>query len=104
VPEPGFAFRHVVMFQWAAATTAEQRTAAVDALHSLRESVAHLCSLRVGTDAGLAPGNYDVVVVADFPRASDYALYVEDPGHQRVVREYLGPYIASRAAVQHPLD
>jgi hypothetical protein len=92
------------MFQWAAATTAQERAAAVDALHGLRESVAHLCSLRVATDAGLAPGNYDVVVVADFQDPSDYGAYVDDPEHQRVVREHLGPFIASRAAVQHALD
>lgn len=92
------------MFQWATATSQEERAAGIAALKGLTDSVANLCSLRVGTDAGLGSGNFDVVVVADFPRASDYALYVQDPEHQRVVREHLGPFITSRAAVQHALD
>lgn len=92
------------MFQWAEDTSQQDRLAAFSALQGLKDSVAHLCALRVGTDAGLAPGNYDVVVVADFPHAGDYALYVDDPEHQRVVREHLRPFIASRAAVQHALD
>lgn len=96
--------RHVVMFQWATATSEQDRAAAVAALNGLGDTVAHLCSLRVGADAGLAPGNFDVVVVADFPQAEAYAAYVDHPEHQRVVREYLRPFIATRAAVQHPLS
>jgi hypothetical protein len=96
--------RHVVMFQWAADTSQQDRVEAVTALLGLKDSVAHLCALRVGTDAGLVSDNYDVVVVADFPDAGDYTRYVDDPEHQRVVRERLRPFIASRAAVQHALD
>jgi len=92
------------MFQWAAETSEEDRAAAVGALHQLRDTVAHLCTLRVGTDAGLAAGNFDVVVVADFPKAEDYATYVDHPEHQKVVSERLRPFITTRAAVQHTLD
>lgn len=96
--------RHVVMFQWATTTSEQDRTAAVRALRGLGDAVAHLCSLRVGTDARLAEGNFDVVVVADFPQAADYPTYVDHPEHQRVVREHVRPFLATRAAVQHPLD
>jgi hypothetical protein len=94
-------FRHVVMFRWAADASAEQRSAAIDALDQLRTEVADLGSLAVGVDAGLAEGNADVVVVADFPTQDAYLAYAADPRHQKVVQEYLRPIIAERVALQH---
>ena len=94
-------FRHVVMFRWADDASAEQRTAAIDALEQLREEIADLGSLTVGVDAGLAEGNADVVVVADFPSQDAYLAYAADPRHQKVVQSYLRPIIAERVALQH---
>lgn len=94
-------FRHVVMFRWAADATAEQRIAAIDALDRLREEITDLGSLTVGVDAGLAEGNADVVVVADFPSQDAYLAYAADPRHQTVVQTYLRPIIAERVALQH---
>lgn len=99
--DPVSGFRHVVMFRWAAAATAEQRTAAIDALTRLRAEVAGLGSLTVGVDAGLAEGNADVVVVADFPTQEAYLAYAADARHQKVIQEYLRPIIAERVALQH---
>lgn len=94
-------FRHVVMFRWAADAPSERRTAALDALHRLTEQMAGLGTLTVGTDAGLAAGNADVVVVADFPSEQAYLDYAGDPRHQDVVQNYLRPAIAERVALQH---
>ena len=95
-------FRHVVMFRWAPDAPAERRTAAVDALHRLRDEIADLGALSVGVDAGIAEGNADVVVVADFPSRDAYLAYAQDPRHTEVVQNFLRPVIAERVALQHP--
>ncbi len=94
-------FRHVVMFRWAPDAPADKRTAAIDALHRLVDDVADLGSLTVGVDAGLAEGNADVVVVADFPSRDAYLAYAQDPRHTDVVVNHLRPIIAERVALQH---
>ena len=98
---PGF--RHVVMFRWTPEATAEQRAAAVAALHGLAADVAHLGRLTVGEDAGLAEQNVDVAVVVDFARREDYLEYARHPRHLEVIAQHLRPIIAERVAVQHEL-
>lgn len=94
-------FRHVVMFRWADDAPADRRDAAVEALRHLGEEVADLGTLSVGVDAGLADGNADVVVVADFASREDYLAYAQDPRHQKVVQEFVRPVIAERVALQY---
>ncbi len=94
-------FRHVVMFRWADDAPADRRDAAVEALRHLGEEVADLGTLSVGVDAGLAEGNADVVVVADFASREDYLAYAQDPRHQKVVQEFVRPVIAERVALQY---
>jgi hypothetical protein len=96
-------FRHVVVFRWQPESTAEQRDAAVAALARLKDEVADLGRLSVGLDAGLAEGNADVVVVADFADSDAYLTYQSDPRHTTVVTEYLRPIIAERVALQYAL-
>lgn len=89
------------MFRWAPDASTERRKAAIDALHRLTDEVAELGTLTVGVDAGLAAGNADVVVVADFPSQQAYFDYAQDPRHQDVVQNFLRPAIAERVALQH---
>lgn len=96
-------FRHVVMFRWTAESSAEQRAAAITALQEFGREVADLGRLAVGTDVGLAEGNFDAVVVVDFAERADYLAYANDPRHVKVVGEHLRPILAERVAVQHEL-
>lgn len=94
-------FRHVVMFRWTEESTPEQRAAFVEALRGLAVDFAHLGRLQIGTDAGLAEGNFDCVLVGDFASREDYLTYAADPGHQEVIVRVLRPIIGQRSAVQH---
>lgn len=96
-------FRHVVMFAWTPESTAEQRDAAVAALRGWAEEAARFGRVSVGTDAGLAGGNEDVVVVVDLPDEDTYLAYAADERHQAVVRDHVRPILAARHAVQYEL-
>ena len=93
--------RHVVLFTWSDATDAERRTAAETALRRLREDVGGMTSLVVASDAGLAEGNADTVLIADFPDADAFRRYAQDPVHQAVLDEHVRPWLAGRSAVQY---
>jgi hypothetical protein len=98
-------FRHVVMLRWNEAATAQQRAAVAPALESLPAQIPEIRSYQVGVDAGLAgPGNYDLVIVADFDDVAAYEIYRDDPIHQDVIARFIKPILESRAAVQHELD
>lgn len=96
-------FRHVVMFRWSPEATDEQRQEAHAALSRLAGEVAGLGRLTFGPDAGLAEGNFDVAVVADFPDRGSYLAYAEHPAHIACVTSYLRPILSQRTAVQYEL-
>lgn len=95
--------RHVVMFRWAEDASAESRAAAVDALRAFGRAATELGTVSVGTDAGLADGNFDAVVVVELADADAYARYASDPRHVAVVTEKVGPILGQRTAVQYDL-
>ncbi len=94
-------FRHVVLFSWAEDATQEQRDAALDALRKMAVDLVELGTITVGTDAGLAEGNADWAVVADFPSQENYLAYQQDAEHQRIIKELIRPAIKTRTALQH---
>lgn len=98
---PGF--RHVVLFRWKPEATAEQRRTAIEALQQFATDIAHLGTLTVGEDAGLAEQNADAAVVVDFARREDYLEYAKHPRHLEVIAQYIRPILAERTAVQHEL-
>ena len=98
------AFRHVVMFRWAPDTAQADRDAAVEALRAFGEQITDLgARLQVGADAGVGEGNFDTVVVVDFPDVEAYRRYAVDPRHLELVARHIKPFLAERAAVQTEL-
>lgn len=93
--------RHTVMFRWREDVTPSDIEAAFAALEGLPAAIEEVRSFSFGSDAGLAEGNFDAVVVADFDDAPGYRRYAEHPEHLRVIREALRPLIAERVAVQY---
>ncbi len=93
--------RHVALFRWTDATTAEQKRAIRDGLARLPSLIADLRDYHFGDDAGLVDANWDFAVVADFEDAEGWRAYREHPEHRRVVSEHIGPVVAERAAVQY---
>ena len=95
--------RHVVIFTWSEAADAPRRAASVEALRRLRQDVGGMNSLVVAEDAGLADGNADVVLIADFPDVEAYYRYAQDPVHLAVIAEHVRPWLAARSAVQYQI-
>ena len=56
-----------------------------------------------GPDAGLAEGNFDFVVVADFDDEAAYGRYASHPAHVALIRDRIRPFISERVAVQYRL-
>ena len=49
---------------------------------------------------GVAEGNADLAVVADFDDVDAWRVYRDDPEHQRVIAELIRPNLADRTAAQ----
>ena len=93
-------FRHVAMFEWVEGVTPEQIAAVGEALFPLPAIIPEIRSFRFGPDAGLAEGNFDYVVTADFDDVDGFRAYRDHPDHRMVARQVIGPILAARAAVQ----
>ena len=93
--------RHVVLFTWSESADAATRQTTLDALRRLPEEVGGMTAFAVGPDAGLAEGNADTALVADFPDVAAYRAYATDARHLAVIAEHVKPHLASRSAVQY---
>ena len=94
-------FRHVVLLTFSDEASDARVQEVVDHLRTLPAAIPEIRSYEVGRDAGLAPGNADVVVVADFDDADGYAVYRDHPRHQEVIATRITPILAARSALQH---
>lgn len=97
-------FRHVVMFRWNDAADDAGRRAVSDALALLPAQIPEILRYRFGPDVGLADGNWDFAVVADFADQAGYEVYRDHPVHQAVITDRIRPLVAQRAAVQMLTD
>ncbi|MEX2293481.1 MAG: Dabb family protein [Acidimicrobiales bacterium] len=88
------------MFRWNDAADPESRRAVQVALDGLPAQIPEIRTYRFGPDAGIAEGNWDFVVVADFANQAGYEVYRDHPAHQAVIVDRIGPLVAQRAAVQ----
>jgi hypothetical protein len=94
-------FRHVSLLKFNDPRTDVPVVAA--ALSALPASIPALRDYRVGADAGLADGNFDLAIVADFDDVAGYESYRDDPDHQRILTEIVKPRLAQRAAAQYQI-
>ena len=75
-------------------------------LSRLESTLADLAQLpminayRFGRDLGLAEGNVDFAIIADFATEADYQAYAQDPTHLAVLAEHIKPLVAERKALQ----
>lgn len=96
-------FRHVVMFTWTEGTTTGQREEVAARLEELPAKIPEIGTFSLGTNAGVNPGGYDFVVVADFADRESYLVYRDHPDHRAVVDRFITPIVADRAAIQYEL-
>jgi hypothetical protein len=95
--------RHVVLLRWKEGATEAEKRAVEEGLRALPAAIPQIRRYELGADAGLAEGNFDFALVADFDSPADFVTYQEHPEHQRLLRERLRPAIAARAAAQYGL-
>lgn len=95
--------RHVVLLKFVDEATREQRQAVLDGLATLPPAIPAIRSYVFGLDVGIAEGNYDIAVVADFDDAPGYRDYAVHPAHQQFIAERIRPILAARAAVQYEI-
>jgi len=93
-------FRHVVLFSWTPAASAEQIQALHDELAKMPPAIETIRAYKFGPDAGVNPANFAYAVVADFDDRAGYLTYRDHPVHRELIERYVTPIVASRAAVQ----
>ena len=92
--------RHIALFRWTAAATEAQKAAVAAELAALRPTLPSLREFVFGPDAGLAEGNFDFAVTADFDDEAGYVAYRDDFAHREVIARVIAPIVAQRVAVQ----
>jgi len=93
-------FRHVVMFEFADHVTPEMTAGLAAALTELPTKVDTIRNYLHGADVGVADGNFDYVVVADFDNVDGWRTYRDHPDHLLLIEEHVKGNVAKRAAVQ----
>ena len=96
-------FRHVVLFRFKDGSDPNTVNAALDGLLDLPKQIDEIRAYTVGRDVGLAEGNFDAGIVADFDDQAGFVTYRDHPLHVEHAKNRLGPLIADRAAVQFEL-
>lgn len=92
--------RHVALFHFEPGTSAEAIDAIDRALAELPGSIDEIIDYRFGRDLGLAAGNADYVVVADFASREDWASYLSHPRHVAVIEAVIAPVLETVTRVQ----
>jgi hypothetical protein len=93
--------RHVVLLRWAPEASDADKQSVRDGLAELPAAIPEIQHYVFGDDAGLADGNFDFAIIADFESRPDWQTYVSHEQHQRVITERIRPILQDRAAVQY---
>jgi len=96
-------FRHVVCFRWAEGTTGDEVARLREMLGGLPAAIPDVRRYDFGADVGVADGNYDFAIIADFDDRDGWLAYQEHPEHQPVLA-YVRSLATDRVAVQLELD
>ena len=92
--------RHVNLFTWKEATTEADIEALTAVLQKLPEEIPEVKAIFFGADLGLMEGNVDFAILLDFEDAEAFRRYTAHPAHDRMVKDFIRPMMASRQAVQ----
>ena len=92
------------MFRWTPEATREQKQRVKAELSRLPALMPELRAYHIGEDLGLAEGNFDFAVAADFDDLEGFLAYRDNPEHRAIVAEtFIQPIVAERAAVQYEI-
>jgi len=93
--------RHVVLLRLDDRLDGAAVRRIADALQALPAAVSSVRGFHVGVDMGLADGNAQLSVIAEFDDEAGYLLYRDHPAHVKVIEEHIRPVLVDRAATQY---
>ncbi len=93
--------RHVVLFRFNPETPEADKQSLRDGLSELPTAIKEIQRYEFGDDLGVADGNFDFAVMAEFASAADFKAYAAHPRHLQLVTELVRPILAERAALQY---
>jgi hypothetical protein len=93
--------RHVVMFKWEEDLDHTFVDRVREGLNSMPVEIEQIRGYAHGTDIGIAEGNFDYVLVADFDSVDGYRIYRDHPHHVLFIEEVIKGNLANRASVQY---
>lgn len=93
-------FTHLASFKWKDQTTPADVERISAALTALVPALSGVESYRCGADVSRTPDSYDYAVVGVFAGREEFLAYRDHPEHQRILKELIGPNLASRIVVQ----
>ena len=96
--------RHVVLVRLKEDVEAGTTEMLLEELSRLPGLIPDISSYSFGTDLGLAEGNYDLGIVAEFVDAAALGRYAVHPAHQAFVVDKLKPVLAQRVAFNSSFD
>ena len=89
------------MFRWADHVDGAHVDRVRDAFDALPDAVPEIRQYVHGSDVGVAEGNFDYVVVADFDEVAGWRSYRDHPMHIVLIEELIKGHVVERAAVQY---
>jgi heme-degrading monooxygenase HmoA len=92
--------KHVAVFKLKDEFGASEADEFVRRLNLLPGLIPGIESFSAVRDAGLRPGNGEVAVLAEFESPEAFTGYVEHAAHQAVITDCIGPWVATRVALQ----
>jgi hypothetical protein len=90
--------RNVVVGKLRPGVAQEDAEKALDAIMALDPP--GCLDMRVGLDAGLREGNWDLTITADFADVESYRAYDTDDEHGRIRRELFAPILEDIVRIQ----
>lgn len=90
--------RNVVVARLRPDATREDAEQGLTAMKALQ--IDGLLDMKVGRDAGLREGNWDLAITADFADAAAYQRYDADEEHNRIRREIFAVICAEIVRIQ----
>lgn len=93
-------FRHVVLFRLTESADSHVREEILNGLALLPTQIPSIKRFVFGRDVGIASGNFDIAVIADFADQAAYLEYSTHSAHVEFVRKCVRPYLQERSAVQ----
>jgi Stress responsive A/B Barrel Domain len=81
-------------------TDGDAVAALTEALRALPARIPEIRAYTIGADLGIADGNADLALVADFDDADAWHRYQVHPEHVRVLQQLVAPMLSERVAVQ----